>query len=86
MRACMLSHFSSVQLCDPGDHSLPGCSVHGILQARIWSRLQCLHPENLSNPGIESASLETPALQTNSLPMSHWGNPTYIHKSLYKIR
>ena len=22
-------------LCDPRDHSLPGCSVHGILQARI---------------------------------------------------
>ena len=22
-------------LCDPMDYSLPGCSVHGILQARI---------------------------------------------------
>ena len=34
-RACMLSHFSRVQLCDPMDCSLPGSSVRGILQARI---------------------------------------------------
>ena len=32
---CMLSHFSSVRLWDPMDCSLPGSSVHGILQARI---------------------------------------------------
>ena len=30
--ACMLNHFT---LCDPVDCSLPGSSVHGILQARI---------------------------------------------------
>ena len=33
--ACMLSYFSHVRLCDPMDCSLPGSSVHGILQARI---------------------------------------------------
>ena len=33
--ACMLSHFSCVQLCDSMDWSLPGSSVHGILQGRI---------------------------------------------------
>ena len=32
---CMLSHFSHVWLCNPMDCSLPGSSVHGILQARI---------------------------------------------------
>ena len=32
---CMLSHFSCVWLCDPMDFSLPGSSVHGILQARM---------------------------------------------------
>ena len=34
---CMLSRNSHVQmtLCDPMDHSLPGSSVHWILQARI---------------------------------------------------
>ena len=32
-RACSVA--SVVQLCDPMDHSLPGSSVHGILQARM---------------------------------------------------
>ena len=31
MHACMLSHFSRVQLCDPTDSSPPGPSVHGVL-------------------------------------------------------
>ena len=31
----VLSHFSHVRLCDHMDHSPPGSSVHGILQARI---------------------------------------------------
>ena len=31
----MLSHFSHVQLCDAMGYSLPGSSVHGILQAWI---------------------------------------------------
>ena len=34
-RACMLSHFSCVQLCGSMDLSSPGSSVHGILQGRI---------------------------------------------------
>ena len=33
--ACMLSPLGRVQLCDPMDRSPPGCSVHGILQARV---------------------------------------------------
>ena len=32
---CVLSHFNYVWLCDHMDHSPPGSSVHGILQARI---------------------------------------------------
>ena len=32
---CVLTHFSHVQLRDPMDCSLPGSSVHGILQARV---------------------------------------------------
>ena len=35
MHVCALSHLSCLTLCDPMDHSLPGSSVHGILQARI---------------------------------------------------
>ena len=35
LRACMLSHFSHVRLCDPMDHSPPSSSVPRVLQARI---------------------------------------------------
>ena len=35
VHACMLSLQSCPTLCDPMDYSLPGSSVHGILQARI---------------------------------------------------
>ena len=33
--ACMLSHFSHVQLCHPMGYHPPGSSVHGILSVRI---------------------------------------------------
>ena len=46
-------------LCDPMDCSLPGSSVHGILQARI---LECPPPEDLPDPGTELASLTHPPL------------------------
>ena len=56
------------QLCltlyDPIDCSLPGTSVHGILQVRILEWLLCPWGD-LPNPGIEPRS---PALQADSLP------------------
>ena len=42
--AGVLSCFSCVRLCNPMDCSLPGFSVHGMLQAGIWSGLPCLPP------------------------------------------
>ena len=38
----MRSHFSLIS-CNPMDHSPPGSSVHGILQARIleWVAISC---------------------------------------------
>ena len=51
-------------LCDPMDCSLPGSSVHGILQARILE-FPFPSPEDLPNPGTEPGS---PALQADSLP------------------
>ena len=38
---CMLSHFNCVQLCNPMDCSLPGFSVHWIVQARLleWAAM-----------------------------------------------
>ena len=50
----------------------PGSSVHGILQARILQWVACPPPGDLLNPGIESPS---PALQVDSLPLSHQGSP-----------
>ena len=43
-------------------YSPPGSSVHGILQARILSGLQCPPPGGLPDPGIELASPESSAL------------------------
>ena len=48
-------------LCDPVDCSLPGSSVHGILQARILEWVASPLGD-LSNPGIKPASLISPAL------------------------
>ena len=70
---------SCLTLCDPMACSLPGSSVHGILQERIyWSGLPCPPPRGLPNPGIELASPVTTKLQSNSLPLSHWGSPFCI--------
>ena len=42
--------------------SPPGCSAHGILQARILEWLPYPPPEDLLDPGMEPASLTSPAL------------------------
>ena len=52
-------------LCDPMGCSLPGSSVHGILQARYWSGLPFPPPGNLPGSGIEPRS---PVLQADCLP------------------
>ena len=51
--------FSAVS--DPMDCSLPGSSVHGILQARILEWLAISYSVDLPNPGIEPPSLAFPA-------------------------
>ena len=54
------------------DCSLPGCSVHGLLQARILEWVAFPSPEDLSDPGIELRSL---VLQADSLPFELHGRP-----------
>ena len=44
------------------DHSPPGSSVHGILQARVLEWLLCPPPGDLPDPGIEPPSLMSPVL------------------------
>ena len=51
-------------LDNPMDCSLPGSSVHGILQARILQWVAIPSPKDLPNPGIQPGF---PALQVDSL-------------------
>ena len=73
------------QLCptlwDPVDCSLPGSSVHGILQARILEWVAISFSRDLPNPGIEPRS---PALQADALPSKPLGKPQYEHSGITK--
>ena len=53
-------------LCDPMDYNLPDSSVHEILPFPS--------PGDIPIPGIKPMS---PALQANSLPLSHLGSPNH---------
>ena len=61
-------------LSDPMDCSLPGSSVHGILQAKIleWTTISFFRGLFQPNPEIEPGSL---ALQTDSLLSEPPGKP-----------
>ena len=48
---------SCLNLCNPMDYSPPGSSVHGILQARILEWVAIPFPGDLTDPGMEPASL-----------------------------
>ena len=58
---CVYSQSCST-LCNPMDCSLPGYSVHEILQAKILSGLPFPTPGDLPDPGIEPMSLVSPEL------------------------
>ena len=62
-------------LCNSLDCSPPGYSVHGISQAKILEWVAIFSSGDLLNPGIRPACPGSPALQVNSLPVSHWGIP-----------
>ena len=60
------------------DYSLPGSSsVYGLYQARILEWVAISYSRGFPDPGIELASLASPALAGRSLPpekLSHLGN------------
>ena len=67
-------------LCNPMNHSLPGSSVHGILQARIlvWVALpfsRGIFPSQGSNPSLRSHL----HWQVGSLPLVLLGSPGLLH-------
>ena len=70
MRAKSLQ--SCLTPCSPMDHSLPGSSLHGILQARILEWVAIPFSRDLPDPGIEP---ESPTLQADSLPSEPPGKP-----------
>ena len=59
---CVLSRFSSTWLCNSMDCSPPGSSVMGFSRQEYWSGLPFPPPGDLPDPGLEPASLMSPAL------------------------
>ena len=53
----------------------------GFSRQEYWSGLPCPPPGHLPDPGIERTSPVPPALQVDSLPLSHWGSPTILNSS-----
>ena len=69
--ACAQS-VSCVQLfANPWTVAVWGSSVRGISQARILESVAISSSRGSSHPGIEPASPASPALQVDSLPLSH---------------
>ena len=52
----------------------------GFSRQEYWSGLPCLPPGHFSNLGIK---LVSPALQVDSLPLSHRGSPTVNITGIY---
>ena len=67
-------------LCHPMDCSPPGSSVHGIFQASIleWEAIS-YSPGDLSDPGIETVSLASPALAAGFVITVPLGKPHLSH-------
>jgi len=64
--------------CSPPGFSCPWdfWKVHGISQARILGWVPSPSPGDLPDPGIKP---ESPALQLDSLPLSHHRSTPYPH-------
>ena len=75
----MLSLLSHVQL-----FATPWTVAHqaplsmGSSRQEYWSGLPFSYSRDLPDPGIEPVSPAAPALQADSLPLSHWGNPEWL--------
>ena len=51
-----------------------------------WSGLPFLSPGDLPSSGIEPVSPVAPALQVDSLPLSHWGSPPCLNINKSKMK
>ena len=71
--------------CDPMDQSPPGSSVHGILHGQYWSGLPNPPPGDLPYPGIEPASLTSPALAGRLFTTSTTWEALYIQVDSFSL-
>ena len=71
---------SSLTLCDPMDYSLPGTSVHGILQARVLEWVAIHFARDLPNVWVEPGSL---VLQADSLLSDSLEKRVTTHSRLF---
>ena len=71
VRACSVNSFVS-DSCAPRTVAPRASLSMGFPRQACWSGLPCPLPGDLPDPGIKPAS---PALQVNSLLLSHWGSP-----------
>ena len=82
--ACMLSHHQlSLTLCDPMDYSLPGSSVHGILQARTLEWLSFPSPGDLPQLWIKPGLLHCRQILYH---LSHQGNSPFHDYQEVKLK
>ena len=78
--------FTDVHVCQVASVVSNSLQPHGLLVARqaplsmgfskqeYWSGLPCPSPGDLLNPGIKPGFPVSPALQADSIPLSHWGS------------
>ena len=78
-------HIKSLQLCptlcNPINCSLPGSSVHGIFQARIWSGLPFPSTGDLPERGVKLTPLISLIFHVISLPLGHLESLICPHKN-----
>ena len=58
------------------DCSTACSTIHGVSQAKVLEWVPFPSPGDLPDPGIEPASLTSPALQMDSLPLGYLRSPT----------
>ena len=81
MCVCMLSCFSSVQLCDPWTGDSQSSLSMGFSRGEYWSGLPRTSLGDFPDPGTEPAPPASLALQADSLLLSHKGSP---HSWIFK--
>ena len=73
-------------LCDPMDCSLPGSSLHKILQERILEWVAISFSKGSSRPSDQTHISHTACTAMDSLPLSHQRNRNITESKYYEQR